>query len=354
MKKTPPLAQPAPQTARPRRACVTPTAATAVADLAAGEEPWDDDATTIASGGDDLAWEDDGGGDEAEEGGAKVVAAGKTRKRTRDAAVPAKKGKKWRTRLRLFAMGREFQRGVADMVPYWHALGHKVRLSPSVARPLFTMSSVRQMRADGTGSSKYYHQTLAHEWQSMIAPGEHLANAILSLTAPKAYQIAWTAQRRLRETGPPSGKGNVAAHASAWPSVYSGIAVIVNRATPSHLDGNGAIAGYDGLSSLGTHRRATLNLDDIGATFAYPPGTFVELCGKFLRHEVGPVPEDEGERICYARFTRDALQHYLHGKPIPFVRMDADFRKHMNYHFWKRFGGALGLCSPPAAARGSA
>ncbi|KAN0088254.1 hypothetical protein V8E55_005311 [Tylopilus felleus] len=65
-----------------------------------------------------------------------------------------------------------------------------------------------------------------------------------------------------------------------WPTTYGGMDVIVNRVTPSHCDGGGAISFYDHLLSLGQSHDAKLHLDDLKVEFDYPPGTGVWLTGR--------------------------------------------------------------------------
>ncbi|KZP27740.1 hypothetical protein FIBSPDRAFT_730442, partial [Athelia psychrophila] len=45
-----------------------------------------------------------------------------------------------------------------------------------------------------------------------------------------------------------------------WPSVWSGIALIVNRETPYHCDTGGSISMYDLLVSAGTHQAACIEI----------------------------------------------------------------------------------------------
>ncbi len=74
--------------------------------------------------------------------------------------------------------------------------------------------------------------------------------------------------------------------------------------TPAHRDRGGAPYDYDILASAGTHKRATVEIRDAGAAFAYQPGVALVFCGKILQHSVPPW-EKGGDRVCYAHFMRD-------------------------------------------------
>jgi hypothetical protein len=66
---------------------------------------------------------------------------------------------------------------------------------------------------------------------------------------------------------------------------------------------------FDSLFSAGTHTNCNLDVPDIGATFSYLPGTGVAIAGKVLRH--GVKVWEGGERICQARFMKDAVHDRL-------------------------------------------
>ncbi|EGO04364.1 hypothetical protein SERLA73DRAFT_44664, partial [Serpula lacrymans var. lacrymans S7.3] len=85
-----------------------------------------------------------------------------------------------------------------------------------------------------------------------------------------------------------------------WPSVYSGIQVIVNRETPSHSDKGGCPSSLDTLVSLGTNQNAILQLDNLKAELEYRPETMIGIMGRVLRHTVPASSWGSGERICIA------------------------------------------------------
>ena len=79
---------------------------------------------------------------------------------------------------------------------------------------------------------------------------------------------------------------------------------------------------YDFLFSGGTHTECFLEVRELGARLSYLPGTGIAISGKVLRH--GVMSWEGGERICHARFIKDAVHDRL-GQPRP------DWVCHENY-----------------------
>ena len=143
--------------------------------------------------------------------------------------------------------------------------------------------------------------------------GSHAArrntfNAITALTHKAMYTAGLNAKNKLSE---PDKLHNVAMHenVSLWPSIYTGIGVITNRVTPPHRDNGGCVQWYDLLASCSMHSKATLDVAEIQATFAYPPGTVIQICGKILTHQVDSWVG--GERICIAHYMRNMVHEHL-------------------------------------------
>lgn len=133
----------------------------------------------------------------------------------------------------------------------------------------------------------------------------YLLNAVLSVAHPELHDAGRNALKVLRTS--PRHK-NHRVYARRWTSVYSGVSVICNRACPPHRDPGGREDWYDMLLTLGRYADGILKMPDLGATFAYAPGTVMLLPSKCLRHAVPPVV---GERVCYAWFMRDNVLERL-------------------------------------------
>lgn len=135
-------------------------------------------------------------------------------------------------------------------------------------------------------------------------PLELLVNAVTSVINPDLYSAGLQAIQAIQNQQP----------ITLWPSIWSGVAVIVNRETPYHRDSGGSISMYDLLVSAGTHQMCHIEVAELGAEFVYLPGTIVALCGKVLMHRV--VSWGGGERICAAHFMKDGV-HNRFGQPRP-------------------------------------
>ncbi|KAH7918516.1 hypothetical protein BV22DRAFT_984542, partial [Leucogyrophana mollusca] len=67
-----------------------------------------------------------------------------------------------------------------------------------------------------------------------------------------------------------------------WPSVFTGIQIIVNRSTPAHRDSGSSASMYDLLISLGRGHNATLEINDLQSSLQYAPGAAIALTGRVL------------------------------------------------------------------------
>ncbi|KAG2059843.1 hypothetical protein BDR06DRAFT_865312, partial [Suillus hirtellus] len=85
-----------------------------------------------------------------------------------------------------------------------------------------------------------------------------------------------------------------------WPSIFSGLEIIVNRVTLSHRDPGGSPSLYDLLVSLEKGHVAKLTLADVEAELDYFPGTMVFISGIILEHSTSVGPWGSGERFVIA------------------------------------------------------
>ncbi|KLO08463.1 hypothetical protein SCHPADRAFT_835306, partial [Schizopora paradoxa] len=150
-------------------------------------------------------------------------------------------------------------------------------------------------------------------WLSHLEAFETILNHVLALTAPVQHDAGIKAQQKIREDPKHVLSDKARTTMQNWPSVFTGISVISNRTTPPHRDTGGSIYDFDILASTGTHKKATLHIQDTGLKFGYQPGVVVVLLGKLLRHSVPSW--SGGERVCYAHFMRgNVLDRYSHQK----------------------------------------
>jgi hypothetical protein len=167
-----------------------------------------------------------------------------------------------------------------------------------------------------------------------ISNAEILINAVTALTNRQMYHIGMEAINQLEDEVDQRWRETWHANLALWPSIFSGLGVIVNRMTPSHRDRGASAQVYDLLVSLGTHTSAILNLSDVQAQLRYHPGTIVLVCGRVLRH--GVETWMGGDRICWAHYVRDNVHNRL-GLPRPnwvdidnyYGLMDTGFRSRL-------------------------
>ena len=133
---------------------------------------------------------------------------------------------------------------------------------------------------------------------------EKFLNLTLSLIHPELFKCGLSMLQKLRQLE------TTKEVASKWQSVYSGIAIISNRATPSHRDSKGRPEWFDTLLNYsGIGNKAQLLIKDLGLTLDYSTGTVVGFCGSILQHEVRSC--GSGDRVCYAHFMRDSVRKRL-------------------------------------------
>jgi hypothetical protein len=153
--------------------------------------------------------------------------------------------------------------------------------------------------------------TEAADFLEITAGLDVICNAITALISPQQYDAGLSAIQLI--------KSNTDLHRThpnvdRWISVWSGFSLIVNRKTVAHRDTGAAPMHYDLLVSGGTHKSCVLDVLEVGLKLSYPPSTAVAVVGRVLRH--GVKIWDGGERICQARFMKDAVHDRL-GVPRP-------------------------------------
>jgi hypothetical protein len=152
--------------------------------------------------------------------------------------------------------------------------------------------------------SANFRSPAALDWLEAISESNSILSAILAVIHPQLYDAGWQTTKRLKATPEIDPQGVVL---SRWASVFSGVAVISNRSTPPHRDGNSRCHWYDILATLGSYRNCQLELPGLGISLEYGPGTVVGILGNVLEHA---VPSFEGDRVCYAYFMRNNVHEW--------------------------------------------
>lgn len=157
---------------------------------------------------------------------------------------------------------------------------------------------------DNLHISRDMHKKGVLSFIAETSPLELLANAVTSVIHPQLYSAGLQAMHAIQILHPNT----------PWASVWSGIALIVNRETPYHRDSGGSVSMYDLLVSAGTHQACYIDVFELGAEFLYLPGTMLALSGKALSHRVKSWAG--GERICGAHFMKDGVHNRV-AQPRP-------------------------------------
>jgi hypothetical protein len=142
------------------------------------------------------------------------------------------------------------------------------------------------------------------DWLRTSNNFERFLNLTLSLIHPELFKCGLKILLELRQLG------TTLEIAEKWQSVYTGIAIISNRFTPSHRDCKGRPEWFDLLMNYtGREANSRLLINDLGLDLQYSSGTVVGLCGTILEHEVRSW--GIGDRVCYAHFMRESVRNRL-------------------------------------------
>jgi hypothetical protein len=207
--------------------------------------------------------------------------------------------------------GGHFGAGAVNFSPGWFQRLRDVRLNQFVVRLGANLFQNSQQLDDYLYVSASLRTDSAANFLRVTESIDVISNAITALVAPRQYDYGLAAIELIK-----NGRHLYDRHPilDSWISVWSGFAMIVNRVTAIHRDLGGAPEDYDLLFSSGTHNACNLDVPDLGATLSYRPGTAVAITGRVLQH--GVKTWEGGERICQARFIKDAVHDRL-GLPRP-------------------------------------
>ena len=145
-------------------------------------------------------------------------------------------------------------------------------------------------------------------WLAISNNAKMILNLTLSLIHPEHFEcrllMLWKLQQ-LEMTKDVAWK---------WQSIYTGIAIISNRAMPSHHDLKERPEWFDLLLNYsGMGNRAQLLIKDLGLTLEYSTGTVVGFCRSILQHEVRSW--GSSDRVCYAHFMQESVRKCLDVPP---------------------------------------
>ena len=104
-----------------------------------------------------------------------------------------------------------------------------------------------------------------------------------------------------------------------WPTPFSAIAIIANRASPMHREQRGHFQLFDVLLSVGTYGTAPLMVEPLGIQMKNGPGTVYAFSGRLCRHGVAFA---DGARTCYALYMRPEITRFCDVYPCSWMTQD--------------------------------
>jgi hypothetical protein len=122
---------------------------------------------------------------------------------------------------------------------------------------------------------------------------------------------------KLGEFAEEIGDTGMTAILAQWPSVYNVASLMVNRASPFHVDRFGRSQWLDLLVTFGTYSDLHFFLPTLGLTLQYRPGTVIAMSGKMIEHGAG---QTDGDRAVLAWYMRDEVHEFMHVSRSQFMR----------------------------------
>jgi hypothetical protein len=144
-------------------------------------------------------------------------------------------------------------------------------------------------------------------WLQCMAPVLSIHSGILKLIHPSQYHGGTHCLSTLRRMP------QFQTHVERWPSVFNAMAVVANRETLYHRDGDSHRQWFDLLATYGNYSKGQFSVPGIGVDFAYGPGTVIAFCGNILRHG---VPHCDGDRVCIAQYMRARVHDRMGSKNV--------------------------------------
>lgn len=232
----------------------------------------------------------------------------------------SKRLQNWRTTHRNFfrkTAQRTCQPGAVNFSAGWFAQGHTVRLLfHSMNRGKLTVNKSEKYPLLPSLHLRKQLYLGSSNWLTMSNDMERFLNLTLSLIHPELFQSGLLMLKKLRELE------STRDIALKWQSIYTGVAIISNRRTPSHRDSKGRPEWFDTLVNYCGHgNKPRLLIKDLGLNLKYSSGTVVSFCGSILEHEV--KSRGNGNRVCFAHFMQESVRKRLEVPPAGWVYQSA-------------------------------
>ena len=145
-------------------------------------------------------------------------------------------------------------------------------------------------------------------WCLLMAETCALLDAILAVVHPELWLAGYKTMKAIKCSIPDGSAIPSASSIRAWPSVYTGVHAICNRASLYHRDTNGRPSWFDMLLSVGTYgQKAVLAWRNLGFSVPYDSGSLCFLSSSIVHHGVPHVSDD---RLCLAFLMDDTVHHF--------------------------------------------
>ena len=146
-----------------------------------------------------------------------------------------------------------------------------------------------------------------------------ILSGILRIMHPDQYRLA------VETVAAISSLQRVGSTLKSWPTIFSVITVVANRASPMHREQRGDFHLFDILLSVGSYTVAPITLQPLGIQMKNSPGTLCGVSGKFCRHGIGFA---DGARIGYALYMRPEIYRFAGVYPCGWSTQDT-YKKFM-------------------------
>ncbi|KIK20412.1 hypothetical protein PISMIDRAFT_105796, partial [Pisolithus microcarpus 441] len=161
-------------------------------------------------------------------------------------------------------------KGTIDLSPAWFQQGH------GVSHLLKARTGLQGLRG----------------WLADMAGVHTLLSGALMVIHPCMYHASKEALSHLSAKANAKANANMISALSIWNNVYSSMSIMVNHATPYHMDINGQPSWLDMLLTVGNYKPLDFVIPTLDLRLHYNPGTVVTFSGSALEHGVGHVDSD--------------------------------------------------------------
>ena len=145
-------------------------------------------------------------------------------------------------------------------------------------------------------------------WLLTIQEQLAILSSAMAIMHPDMYRTGCKAMVKLGHWSEGTGQEDILSVLPIWPSIYNVASVVVNRASPVHLDIQGRSQWLDLLTIVGEYWDLDLTLPTIGLRLRYDPGTVVALSGQLIHHGLDAAGANRG---VVAFYMRDNVHEHL-------------------------------------------